>query len=88
MFSSIRRHLCNPFLLLELPFANRLRTWFPSKVTLPPPRPRSPPHASPQEPVLFATSIADNIAYGRDGATREEASWLYDAVVVLYTSVL
>ncbi|CAN0230516.1 unnamed protein product [Ascophyllum nodosum] len=25
-----------------------------------------------QEPVLFATTIADNIAYGREGATREE----------------
>jgi ATP-binding cassette subfamily B protein len=25
-----------------------------------------------QEPVLFSTSIAENIAYGRDGATREE----------------
>jgi ATP-binding cassette subfamily B protein len=25
-----------------------------------------------QEPVLFSTSISENIAYGRDGATREE----------------
>ncbi|CAN0167487.1 unnamed protein product, partial [Laminaria digitata] len=30
------------------------------------------------EPVLFATSIADNIGYGRDGATMEEVSWLVD----------
>ena len=25
-----------------------------------------------QEPMLFATTIADNIAYGREGASREE----------------
>lgn len=36
-----------------------------------------------QEPVLFATSIADNIAYGREGATQEEARWLYDRSAVV-----
>ena len=33
---------------------------------------RLPPPCSPQEPTLFATSIFDNIAMGRPGASAEQ----------------
>ena len=34
-----------------------------------------------QEPVLFASSIRDNICYGRDDATQEEVTIKIDLIV-------
>lgn len=44
------------------------KTFGAKSVLAPPP----PPPLRLQEPVLFATSIADNIAYGREGSTKLE----------------